>query len=110
MAQTHTMVDDDDDRHGTQTKAGNEADEGRHDQNLIGKRVHKLAEVGDKVIFAGNFAIQHIGKGCHRKHQQGDQIVKGKVDQHGCHKKGHQDNAHNGQFIGKIHGEGLLHV
>src|SRR5699024_5544837 len=54
-------------------------DEGCGRQASVGQGVHELAEIGDEVVFAGQIAVEEIGKtGC-GKHDAGQQVHDGVI-------------------------------
>lgn len=96
----HQLLDDDDDD-GDHREGAVDAlhDERRADHQLVGQGIHQLAKVGDKVVFAGDVAVQPVGEGCDAEGQQRQllQIHGMQDDEHG-----NQCQADHRQHIGDV--------
>ena len=86
--------------HGAADAAGHHIDKGGSGQALVGQGVHKLAEIGDKVIFARQVAVQKIREAGHGKDNARDKSecrveIGGTVAAASCkhHKNRHKNNA-----------------
>ncbi len=52
-----------------------EADQRCDDEQLVGERIHELAEVGDLVAAAGDVAVEPVGRGGKREDHRGDHVA-----------------------------------
>ena len=84
-------------------------------QAFIGQGVHKLAEIGDQMVFAGDVAIKKIRKRGHRKdyagHQMENSVVIGGANVgtgRKEHEKRHKDHAQHRKLVGQVHSPSSL--
>ena len=84
-------------------------------QAFIGQGVHKLAEIGDQMVFAGDVAVEEIGEGGHRKDHAGHQVelrvVRVGADLAAVRKEEeerHQNHAQHRELVGQVHSASSL--
>ena len=69
--------------------------------DLVGKRVHEFAEVGDEIARPGDAAIQEVGDSRQAEKNQGQRVVVRETGEHGPKKHHRQPETGDGEFIGQ---------
>ena len=82
-----------------------ERDQGGDDQQLVGERVHELAERGDRVPRAGQIAVDEIGERREREHDRGDDVAVGRVAEQSDDERGHEHDPQHRQHVGEVQGK-----
>ena len=75
------------------------------DQQLVGERVHELAERGDGVARPGEIAVDEVGERGEREHDGGEHVSTGRVAEQRGHERGHEHDPQYGQQVGEVQGE-----
>ena len=82
-----------------------ERDERGGDQQLVGERVHQLAEGGDRVARAGEITIEAVGKRGEGEDGGGQLVPVRRLAEQGDDDDRHRKDAQQGQRVGQIERE-----
>ncbi len=96
-------ADDDDGGPGRDAPEVDEADDGRGDEELVGRRVEQLANDRDQALFAGEVTVQPVGEGGEDEDGRGDEVAAVEIREHDGDEGGDGDDAGERQVVRDIH-------
>ena len=94
-----------DERHGPNGNrlVRDKANEGGGGENLVGQRIHELAEIGDELVTPGNLAIEPIGECGEQEQPECHAEAVGKIHRETDDKKRREPQPRQRQAVWKIH-------
>ena len=85
-----------------QSPARDERDQRRDDQQLVGDRVHQLAERGHPVARPSEVAVDRIGQRRDREHDRGQEVATAGLVEQRDHQHRHQQDADDREYVWQV--------